>query len=152
MKMMEEKNEDNQKEQRDGIFKMSEYDLNLKERKKKFNDYDLILCEICNQEVSKRGLVYCDYCCQKKTNKEEKNRMMYSLCPDCNKPNTGYDWCKKCNAKRFQQDFPNWTSGNESIDRFIQEIQLNSRNNYKVLEWIPYNRLENIKFHDKGGF
>ena len=36
----------------------------------------------------------------------------YWLCPECNKPNTYYDWCNQCNAKRFQQDFPKWTSRN----------------------------------------
>ncbi len=50
----------------------------------------------------------------------------------------------------FQQDFPNWTSGNKFIDRFIQEDQLNS--NILALEWIPYNRFQNIEYLDKGGF
>src|SRR3989440_5732883 len=76
----------------------------------------------------------------------------YGLCPECNKPYTGYFWCNQCNAKRFQQDFPNWTSGNIYIDNFIQEIQLNAQNRYEVLEWIPYNRLTNIKYLAKGGF
>src|SRR5438067_4861556 len=76
----------------------------------------------------------------------------YGLCPECNKPNTDYEWCNQCNAKRFQQDFPNWTSGNNYIDNFIQEIQLNAQNRYEVLEWIPYNRLTNIKYLAKGGF
>src|ERR1041384_7768821 len=76
----------------------------------------------------------------------------YGLCPECNKPNTGYDWCNQCNAKRFQQDFPNWTSGNIYIDNFIQESQLNAKGWHHVLEWIPYNRLTNIKYLAKGGF
>src|SRR2546421_12148046 len=71
----------------------------------------------------------------------------YELCPECNKPYTGYDsWCNQCNAKRFQQDFPNWTSGNKYIDNFIQESQLNAKRYDEVLEWIPYNRLTNIKY------
>src|SRR5438270_6078319 len=76
------------------------------------------------------------------------------LCPEC-KPYihwTNYNWCNQCNAKRFQQDFPNWTSGNKYIDNFIQESQLNAKNGYHVLEWIPYNRLTNIKYLAKGGF
>src|SRR5437763_5532421 len=76
----------------------------------------------------------------------------YGLCPECNKPNTDDEWCNQCNAKRFQQDFPNWTSGNNYIDNFIQETQLNAQNSYQVLEWIPYNRLTNIKYLAKGGF
>jgi hypothetical protein len=76
----------------------------------------------------------------------------FGLCPDCNEPNTGYDWCQQCNAKRFQQDFHKWTSGNKFIDKFIQESQLNARNPFYILEWIPYNRLTNVKYLDKGGF
>ena len=76
----------------------------------------------------------------------------YGLCPECNKPNTDYEWCNQCNAKRFQQDFPNWTSGNNYIDNFIQESQLNAKYPWEVLEWIPYNRLTNIKYLAKGGF
>jgi len=74
------------------------------------------------------------------------------LCPECNKPNTYDYWCNQCNAKRFQQDFPNWTSGNKYIDNFIQETQLNAQEFLEVLEWIPYNRLTNIKYLAKGGF
>ena len=85
-----------------------------------------------------------------------ENNFSYSsplgLCPDCNEPKTNYDWCKQCNAKRFQQDFHKWTSGNKFIDKFIQESQLNATNCLGVLEWIPYNRLTNVKYLDKGGF
>ena len=76
----------------------------------------------------------------------------YVLCAECNKPNTSGNWCNQCNAKRFQQDFPNWTSGNIYIDNFIQETQLNAQWYTHVLEWIPYNRLTNIKYLAKGGF
>jgi len=52
----------------------------------------------------------------------------------------------------FQQNFLNWTSGNEFIDKFIQESQLNAQNKNQVLEWIPYNRFKDIEYLDKGGF
>src|SRR5271170_1823061 len=76
----------------------------------------------------------------------------YGSCPECRYPNTCYDWCNQCNAKRFQQDFPNWTSGNKYIDDFIQETQLNAQYFTQVLEWIPYNRLTNIEYLAEGGF
>jgi hypothetical protein len=53
-----------------------------------------------------------------------------------------------CNALYFQQNFKNWTSGNNDIDEFIQITQLLSHNTYqisKALEWIPYDRFYNIK-------
>jgi hypothetical protein len=72
-----------------------------------------------------------------------------------------YDKCKKCdhacNAIHFQQNFGNWTSGNNDIDKFIQDTQLLVHDNdygvfKKVLEWIPYDRFYNIKYVAKGGF
>jgi hypothetical protein len=60
--------------------------------------------------------------------------------------------CKKCNytcnAKHFQQNFGNWTSGNNDIDKFIQNTQLLVHHNSeeKALEWIPYDRFYNIKY------
>ena len=76
----------------------------------------------------------------------------FGLCPECNQPNTDNNWCKECYSKKFQQNFGNWTSGNYHIDKFIQESQLNARNNCELLEWIPYNRLRNIQFLALGGF
>ncbi len=73
------------------------------------------------------------------------------FCLDCDERYTDIDtkWCKGCNSKLFQQDFPNWTSGNEFIDRFIQETQLNAKHDSEVLEWIPYNEFRFIKYLDK---
>ena len=78
--------------------------------------------------------------------------MSYSLCEECNQENTGYDWCKACNAKHFQQNFENWTSDNVDIDKFIQDTQLSADYRFKVLEWIPYDRFYDIKYIAKGGF
>jgi hypothetical protein len=76
----------------------------------------------------------------------------YGLCPECNQLNTDNNWCRRCNFKRFQQNFGNWTSGNEQVDKFIQKSQLNARNKWELLEWIPYTQLRNIKFLAEGGF
>ena len=59
--------------------------------------------------------------------------------------------CKECNVKRFQQDFPKWTSGNKFIDEFIQNTQIHSEE-YQVLEWIPYDKLENVELITIGGY
>ena len=83
---------------------------------------------------------------------EIKLNQEYGLCPECNQPNTDESWCKECYSKKFQQNFGNWSSGNEHIDKFIQDAQLNARNDVELLEWIPYNRLRNIQFLAQGGF
>jgi hypothetical protein len=64
--------------------------------------------------------------------------------------------CKECNyeceAMHFQQNFKNWTSGNKYIDKFIQDTQLSAHDNkQEALEWIPYDRLCNIKHIEKIG-
>ncbi|RHZ85070.1 hypothetical protein Glove_71g44 [Diversispora epigaea] len=78
--------------------------------------------------------------------------MSYGKCPECNQKNTYYNWCKPCNSKHFQNDFNNWTSGNDKIDKFIQDAQLNANGNWDVIEWIPYDRFKDVKQIGKGGF
>jgi hypothetical protein len=60
--------------------------------------------------------------------------------------------CKKCNqacnARRFQRNFGNWTSGNNDIDNFIRDTQSLAHKSHEIshaLEWIPYDRFYNIK-------
>jgi hypothetical protein len=77
---------------------------------------------------------------------------LYGICKECNQGNSDVEWCKTCNAKHFQQNFENWTSDNDDIDKFIQHTQLSARNYRKVLEWIPYDRFYNIEYIAKGGF
>src|SRR5438034_9186123 len=74
------------------------------------------------------------------------------LCKECNQKNTGYNWCNRCNAKHFQQNFEQWNSGNVDIDKFIQDTQLLAHCRQKVIEWIPYDRFYDIEFIAKGGF
>ncbi|RHZ78541.1 hypothetical protein Glove_162g60 [Diversispora epigaea] len=66
--------------------------------------------------------------------------------------NTGINWCHLCNSKQFQNKFDKWTSGDEKIDKFIQQIQLDANKYQEIIEWIPFNRLENITYLAKGGF
>jgi hypothetical protein len=75
----------------------------------------------------------------------------YGTCLKCGQANTWKNWCHGCNSKIFQEDFPNWTSGNKFIDNFIQKSQLQAKT-FEVVEWIPYNHLRNIKYLAQGGF
>ncbi|EXX79732.1 kinase-like domain-containing protein [Rhizophagus irregularis DAOM 181602=DAOM 197198] len=86
-------------------------------------------------------------------NEELKERYKSNgLCEDCKQPKTDRKWCKSCNSKHFQQNFKNWTSGNNEIDKLIQKAQLNAKENLKILEWIEYDRFENVEYLAKGGF
>ena len=58
-----------------------------------------------------------------------------------------------CNATHFQQKFKNWTSGNNDIDKFIQDTQLSAHDNMdKALEWIPNDRFYDVKYIAKDKF
>ena len=69
-------------------------------------------------------------------------------CEKCGEEFTDIDdkWCKPCQINYLKKNFINWASGNEVIDNFIQEMQLEI--NYSgnvIVEWIPYNQFDNIK-------
>ncbi|RHZ77159.1 hypothetical protein Glove_184g93 [Diversispora epigaea] len=75
------------------------------------------------------------------------------ICPECNQEWNKYSlWCKPCNSKHFQNDFNNWTSGNDKIDKFIQDAQLNANVYWEVMEWIPYDIVKDVKQMGRGGF
>jgi hypothetical protein len=82
----------------------------------------------------------------------EKRKQVFGICEECNEPGTGEKWCQPCNAKRFKDNFKNWTSGNKVIDEFIQDSQLNAVHYEKCLEWIPFEKFQNITYIAEGGF
>jgi hypothetical protein len=60
--------------------------------------------------------------------------------------NTLYKWCKPCQINHLRENFTNWTSKNEQIDKFIQEKQLSIDDYYSsIIEWIPYYQFNKIK-------
>jgi hypothetical protein len=81
---------------------------------------------------------------KKLNNNEEINDVNSEL----NELNDKCELCDHiCETKYFQHNFKNWTSGNNDIDKYIQDTQLSVH--YYVsdpLEWIPYDRFNNIEF------
>ena len=77
------------------------------------------------------------------------NYKKYGLCEKCKQPKNTYKWCRVC---AFQQNFQNWTSGNHIVDKFIQKIQLKAKWQRESLQWIEYDRFENVEYLAKGGF
>jgi hypothetical protein len=90
------------------------------------------------------------------TDEELKERYKkYGLCENCKQPNTYYGWCQPCISNYFQQNFKNWTSGNHDVDEFIQKAQLKAskaKSVYKIIEWIEYDKFEDVEYLAKGGF
>ncbi|CAB4379846.1 unnamed protein product [Rhizophagus irregularis] len=52
----------------------------------------------------------------------------------------------------FQQNFKNWTSGNHDVDEFIQKTQLKAKDKKHFVEWIEYDKFEDVEYLAKGGF
>ena len=60
------------------------------------------------------------------------------------------NWCKPCLINDLKT---NWTSGNEMVDNFIQEMQLKIGHLRDiVIEWVPYNQFSDIEEIGRGGF
>ncbi|RHZ61870.1 hypothetical protein Glove_345g41 [Diversispora epigaea] len=76
----------------------------------------------------------------------------YGKCNECQQDNTGEDWCNTCNRERFQIGFDSWKGGNVEIDQFIQQTQLNANKCEEVIEWIPFDKFDNVEYLAEGGF
>src|ERR1700752_4248979 len=67
----------------------------------------------------------------------------------CNENNTSKAWCQTCDPDITIQG---WTSGNRDIDNCIKAFQLRSNKYERLVEWIPFSRLNKIKKIGQGGF
>ena len=74
----------------------------------------------------------------------------YGVCPNCKETNTGYAWCNKCDPGKFLKEGK--TSGIPEIDNLIYESQLKTEHYDENLEWISYDRFQDIKSIGEGGF
>ena len=74
----------------------------------------------------------------------------YGVCPDCKETNTGFAWCNKCDPGKFLKEGK--TSGIPEIDNLIYESQLKTIDYDMNLEWISYDRFQDIKSIGEGGF
>ncbi|RGB39623.1 kinase-like domain-containing protein [Rhizophagus diaphanus] len=74
------------------------------------------------------------------------------ICENCKQECLATLYCEFCVRNYLKTNFSNWTSGNDDIDNLIQKCQLETLLPSKIIEWIPYNKLQNIKYLTKGGF
>ena len=66
----------------------------------------------------------------------------YGKCANCNRYNTSEAWCQTCDPQKTTQG---WTSGNKDVDNCIKEFQLKATLYEDVIEWIPFNKLDNFQ-------
>ena len=86
----------------------------------------------------------------------DHNRLLFNegarrLCENCSLECLATLFCEYCVRSYLKNNFSNWTSGNYDIDNLIQECQIESFCPDYIIEWIPYNNLQNIKYMTKGG-
>ncbi|GET63093.1 kinase-like domain-containing protein [Rhizophagus irregularis DAOM 181602=DAOM 197198] len=85
-------------------------------------------------------------------NKVRINSGTKRICENCKQECLATLYCEYCVRNYLKEDFSNWTSGNDDIDNLIQKCQMESLMPSRIVEWIPYSNLENIKYLTKGGF
>jgi len=84
-------------------------------------------------------------------NKVRRNEGTKRICENCNQECLATLYCEYCVRNYLKANFSNWTSGNDDIDSLIQKCQLETLRPNVIIEWIPYNNLQNIKYLTKGG-
>ncbi|CAG8509840.1 2138_t:CDS:2 [Cetraspora pellucida] len=73
-------------------------------------------------------------------------------CLECNSIKYSNMYCENCMRKALENQFNKWTSGNEIIDSFIQTCQLETPFPNCIIEWIPFDLFEDVKYLAEGGF
>ncbi|RIA80788.1 kinase-like domain-containing protein [Glomus cerebriforme] len=71
-------------------------------------------------------------------------------CNQCGKMRT-FNWCKNCESKEFIKHFPDWSSKNDLLDKFIRNTQYKAYNHRYYWEWIPFEKFSNIQSLIRGG-
>jgi len=73
------------------------------------------------------------------------------ICENCQLECFATLYCEHCIRNYLKSKFSNWTSGNDDIDNLIQKCQMETLRPDYIVEWIPYNNLQNIKYLTKVG-
>ena len=71
---------------------------------------------------------------------------------NCYQPENDKLWCRECVPSCIIEG---WTSGNSEIDEFIKDTIYNAKSRDGCplfLEWVPFDRFEDIKQIGEGGF
>ncbi len=87
----------------------------------------------------------------------DRDKIIYNsgtrrICENCNQKCLATLYCEFCVQNYLKANFSNWTSGNNDIDNLIQKCQLDAIHPSVIIEWIPYNNLQNVEYLTKGGF
>src|SRR6266498_1037623 len=73
------------------------------------------------------------------------------ICENCQSECLATLYCEQCVRIYLKSKFSNWISGNDDIDNLIQKCQMETLAPNMIVEWIPYNNLQNVEYLTKGG-
>ena len=79
------------------------------------------------------------------------NSVEKQQCNNCQNWHQATQYCEFCIRKYLENNFGNWTSGNNEIDKLIQECQQTTVKPNRVIEWISYDQFERVKYLAEGG-
>lgn len=82
----------------------------------------------------------------------KQRRKRFGVCLSCGNPLSDKSWCQLCEGLKLQRKFNNWTSGDPSIDNFIQSSQMKPLSKDSYLLWVPYEDLIQVRYMANGGF
>ncbi|CAB4403342.1 unnamed protein product [Rhizophagus irregularis] len=87
----------------------------------------------------------------------DKDKILFNsgtrrICENCNQKCLATLYCEYCVQYYLKVNFSNWTSGNNDIDNLIKNCQMKTLIPSIIIEWIPYNNLQNIEYLTRGGF
>ncbi|CAB4435822.1 unnamed protein product [Rhizophagus irregularis] len=87
----------------------------------------------------------------------DREKILYNsgtrrICENCNQKCLATLYCEYCVRNYLKANFSNWSSGNNNIDNLIKNCHLETIMPDQIIEWIPYNNLQNINYLTKGGF
>jgi hypothetical protein len=74
------------------------------------------------------------------------------ICKSCKEEYLATLYCEHCIRNYLKANFQSWTSGNNDIDNLIKKCQMEASAPDVIVEWIPYDNFQNIKYLTKGGF
>ena len=86
----------------------------------------------------------------------DRNKVRYNegtkrICENCSQECLATLYCELCVRNYLKANFSNWSSGNDNIDNLIKKCQMETLEPEKVIEWIPYDNLQNIEYLTEGG-
>ncbi|GES79161.1 kinase-like domain-containing protein [Rhizophagus clarus] len=87
----------------------------------------------------------------------DRDKILYNsgtrrTCENCEQKCLATLHCEYCVQNYLKDNFSNWASGNNDIDNLIKNCQIETLHPQMIVEWIPYNNLQDIVYLTTGGF